>query len=490
MNRLFLLLLIGTVSYIGFRMGEGSLDSRNQTVILDVHPEREFPLTEYRSFAFIVYAANQGSWCERSLASLFAQNYDYYRIVFIDDASTDGTYEIAKNYIIANAQDERVILIRNETRLGPIASLYRVIETCLDREVVIPMQAKDWLSQEGALTRLNGAFQNPDVWMAQSTKISYPSYDMEGGNGLRAFYAGLLKQIRLDDLFIDGELSANDQAYLGPLLELSGGRVRSLGEPLLFSNQAGFGPKVKNQCLPQRRSYEPLAQFPLRVELNEKTDLLIYSNNRPLQLHAMIESIERYVTGYEQITVLYNGSDERYTLAYHQLKKNFPNVQFIRHSSEKDLKHFKSRSDYLLLATDDLIVNDYIDLKACMGQMQRTGSHKFHFQSKGTSRSNLPLGEGIFASDERGLGEAEMTLYRREELEPLKVKHFHPLRENLSIALYFEHSKVIKMPLESMSSEELLAKWGEGLKIDIDPLFRVETPSPEVEFTGRVAGSI
>jgi hypothetical protein len=34
-----------------------------------------------------------------------------------------------------------------------------------------------------------------------------------------------------------------------------------------------------------------------------------------------------------------------------------------------------------------------------------------------------------------------------------------------------------------MTIEELLVKWNEGMKMSIDPLFRIENPSPHIDYT-------
>ena len=77
-------------------------------------------------------AHNAASWCEQALRSVFEQDYERYRVVFVDDASVDGTLEKAQQFIVNNKQDYRVIAIRNESPLGPVGSLYRAAEHCQD----------------------------------------------------------------------------------------------------------------------------------------------------------------------------------------------------------------------------------------------------------------------------------------------------------------------------------------------------------------------
>src|SRR3990167_1367437 len=178
-----------------------------------IDPGKSFPLVEHKSFALILYAHNQATWIERTLRSIFEQEHDYLRVILMDDGSTDGTSEKAQSFIVDAKQEHRVILIRNETALGPVACLYRAIDSCLDREIVIPLDAKDWLVNPFVLSRLNAVYQNPQVWLTLGQSIQYPSYEIpelpnldpkriekQGYIGFDlsgpcSFYAGLFKKI-------------------------------------------------------------------------------------------------------------------------------------------------------------------------------------------------------------------------------------------------------------------------------------------------------
>src|SRR5690606_27973362 len=106
---------------------------------------------------------------------IFEQDYEFYRVIFIDDGSSDDTLEKARQFIVENQQDHRVILIRNESSLGPIASFYRAVDNCLDREIIVPLEAKDWFTHSMVLSRLNRVYQNPNTWLSLCQSIQYPS---------------------------------------------------------------------------------------------------------------------------------------------------------------------------------------------------------------------------------------------------------------------------------------------------------------------------
>jgi hypothetical protein len=500
------------VAFAGFWMGKGKETPKASQILSKVYPEKEFPITEHKSFVVVIYAHNQALWCERALRSVFEQDYDHYRVIVIDDGSIDNTAEKAKQFIVDNNQDAKVIFMRNETRYGEVASLYRAIDSCLDKEIVIPLNAKDWLTSPIVLNRLNIAYQNPDVWVAFGQAIEYPTYAIREETQV-SYYAVLFKQLRLNDLFTNGKFAASPDAYLGPLQDLTGGRMRKLREPVAFSNLA---PPLRKEPTPEEMAkYHPLSSFPA-PKGQPQGDILLFSNDRPLQLYASLESIQRYITGFENLTVLYRASDESYAAGYEKVKDAFPVARFVM-QSEGDFKPklekivFNSPSEYILFGADDVIVKDFVDLKVCMDQMEKTGAYGFYLRfGRHINHSFLsnqpqalppsqPLAGGIYAWDIE-MGEADwgfapsldMTLYKKGEIKKVisQTKYKNPNGLELSwvkevpekaLGLYFERSKMVNIS-NYLNTEELLVKFNQGLKIDIEPLYKVENGSPHLDY--------
>ena len=100
-------------------------------------------------------------------------------------------------------------------------------------------------------------------------------------------------------------------------------------------------------------------------------DLVVYSFDRPMQLFALLESIDFYVTGLGEITVIYRSSDDQFSMAYEEVENCFPGVVFVKQGSNPhaDFKvltlraAFESPHDYILFAVDDIIVKDFIDVE-------------------------------------------------------------------------------------------------------------------------------
>jgi len=208
------LLFLALFAFCGFFFGHRIA---GQKLTFALKPDKEYPLTERKSFVFLVYAHNQARWCEKSLRSLFEQDYDHYRVIFIDDASTDKTLTTAQEYIEENNQGSRTLILHHDTRLGMEESRRQALEHLLDKEIAVPLQAKDWLVSNNVLTRINLLYQNPHTWIVSAPGLAYPAYE-ESLHSLKTFYAVLEKKETLK--------------------QKVEGHVSTLSEPLILINEA------------------------------------------------------------------------------------------------------------------------------------------------------------------------------------------------------------------------------------------------------------
>ena len=61
-----------------------------------------------------------------------------------------------------------------------------------------------------------------------------------------------------------------------------------------------------------------------------QTDLIVYSYDRPMQLYALLESIEKYITGLSDIFVILRTSSSDFEHAYGIVEKTFSKVIYPR----------------------------------------------------------------------------------------------------------------------------------------------------------------
>jgi len=128
---------------------------------------------------------------------------------------------------------------------------------------------------------------------------------------------------------------------------------------------------------------------PTKAE-NNLVDLVIYSYNRPLQVYALLESIETFVQGTGQISIICKATTTDYEAAYKIVEQNFPFAQFFMQNNSLDGKDFKplvkqcafdTPNDYVSFIVDDVIVTDNIDLCYCVKMLKKTKAYGFYLRN-------------------------------------------------------------------------------------------------------------
>ena len=100
------------------------------------------------------------------------------------------------------------------------------------------------------------------------------------------------------------------------------------------------------------------------------TDIIVFSKDRPLQLYNSLESILKFVKGYNKIYILFNYTTDDYLESYHKLNnlKMFSEVVFINEKEYGFKESFVSLLDilegeHLLMEIDDAFYCDELDLE-------------------------------------------------------------------------------------------------------------------------------
>jgi hypothetical protein len=112
-------------------------------------------------------------------------------------------------------------------------------------------------------------------------------------------------------------------------------------------------------------------------------DMIIFSDNRPLQLYALLESVEAMVEHSGAGYVLYQ-ADDQCELAYQDVLSRFPSYTFIKSQTSDDFKpllvdivtHLPHH--YVMFALDDDIVKDFIDLSDVAMYMELNNAYGYY----------------------------------------------------------------------------------------------------------------
>src|SRR5438067_1329618 len=89
-----------------------------------------------KAFVVIIPSYNNIQWYTQNLDSILSQEYGNFRVIFIDDASTDGMGTAVAKYLKEKRLTKRVHFIQNEKRIGALENLYHAIMSCDPHEII------------------------------------------------------------------------------------------------------------------------------------------------------------------------------------------------------------------------------------------------------------------------------------------------------------------------------------------------------------------
>ncbi|MCL5875976.1 MAG: glycosyltransferase family 2 protein [Candidatus Dependentiae bacterium] len=246
--------------------------------------------TSQLPFIVIIPSYNNEQWCQINLKSALEQKYDNYRVMYIDDCSTDRTGELITEIADNHPSRDKLTIQTNATRRGALANLYDAIHSCPDKAIIVTLDGDDWFANDRVLERLNQAYADSDVWMTYGSYISWPQNSRDPWihplpasvivansyrsyqwvtTHLRTFYARLFKMVKKEDLLHNGEFFQMtwDMAFMFPMLEMAKGHAHYIDDILYIYNRSNpIGDRNSNRMLQEslerliraKSSYDPI----------------------------------------------------------------------------------------------------------------------------------------------------------------------------------------------------------------------------------------
>lgn len=227
-----------------------------------------------KRFVVLTPSYNNSEYYMKNLDSIMSQDYENFRVIYIDDASTDGTGALVDTYIEEHGLHEKVEVIHNQERVGGLANLYHAIHSCDDEEVIVEVDGDDALAHNHVLSFLNKVYADEKVWLTYGQYNNEPvevAKQLEWGvkgyakpvsrrmiktksfrkvwwfMALRTFYAGLFKKIEKEDLLVDESIpcltgkffpESWDAAMMYPMLEMAPHHFKFIDKVLYLRNVA------------------------------------------------------------------------------------------------------------------------------------------------------------------------------------------------------------------------------------------------------------
>lgn len=128
---------------------------------------------ENKTFVFIIASYNNELYVKRNLDSVLNQTYKLWRIIYIDDNSSDNTYNLVNDYIKNNNLCNKVLLIRNEVNMKQSYNRYVSYKLVDDDEIVCFLDGDDWLYDNNVLSKLNDEYKSGDILLTFGSYCEY-----------------------------------------------------------------------------------------------------------------------------------------------------------------------------------------------------------------------------------------------------------------------------------------------------------------------------
>lgn len=392
-----------------------------------VEQEVQYP---EKSMVVIIPSYNNCTWYERNVQSALSQNYTNFRIIYTDDCSTDGTGELVEQYLMDNDHDNKVHLIRNKVRRGPLYNNYTMVHMCEDDEIIVTLDGDDWFPDKDVLSRLNAVYSSDDVWMTYG-QFQYSSSGDCGwaepvkkiivmNNGfrqsqqipthLRTFYAWLFKKIKLEDLLYMGKFypMAGDCAMMFSIIEMAGKHHKFIPDIMyVYNDENNISEHYRSrqlqmhlaQVIRDKKRYTPLREKPIKKDYNSvKADIIVFAQS-PGNLVELLESLKTHVSGVDHVFVMYKARSLREIQKYNIIRDLYPEVEFDMIDEDgtdfSDILldiYLETQNEYILFIKGDALFQKTVSLNQCIDALEDTGAYAFYFKLNAQEASQqLPL---------------------------------------------------------------------------------------------------
>lgn len=185
---------------------------------------------------------------ERTLFSIAGQTYKKWKMIVIDDMSTDETSDRVANFAKRNNLEKKITVIKREEKFGEVRNTLDVVSSLDPNSIVVRVDASDFITDLGCFDYINALYNQYDPavmwtahrWAFTDQNISGP-IDETTSVYDQPWRSSHLKTFRVKDFLGINEKNFKDedgnwimigcdQAIFLPMME----RARRKGRKLIF----------------------------------------------------------------------------------------------------------------------------------------------------------------------------------------------------------------------------------------------------------------
>ena len=233
--------------------------SRRKNIFSEVKPAEQVALCRDKEFVVLIVstAINEQFW-ERNLNSLLSQAYDHYRVIYLDDGSSQRMLNRIEYSVAQHQKADMVTIVRKDEGRSLFEHYCEIVGSLADDAVVVHLDGNDWLAHDFVLQKLNNAYSCQGVWLTYGGYLEYKP-GKSGSNieafqqqlsgqrrassmpwfrsPLKTYYAKLFKQLDFDSIYQEDQvLSGSSWGFMLPMVQMAGRHVHYIPEVLYVHN--------------------------------------------------------------------------------------------------------------------------------------------------------------------------------------------------------------------------------------------------------------
>jgi len=197
---------------------------------------------------------NPGDFLEQCIATAMSQKYEDYKVIFVDDMSTDGSYDKLPH------DNDKAIIIKNEIRKTALENIHdAIMNHCDEDDIVVLLDGDDWFPNKKVLQYVDEQYNEHDCWIMygqaswtdgrRGFASAYPVEEFRDVRNapfrvshLRTFRAGLYQSIKDQDPTFshlkDDEGNfyrwSYDTAMMFSIMEMAGHEKTKFNDTILY----------------------------------------------------------------------------------------------------------------------------------------------------------------------------------------------------------------------------------------------------------------